>query len=221
MPLLPNVSEVWRRNHPWAAIYSFSIDHPALSVPNARVLFGTDLRLLYEAAEAIGELPPGSSVLDVPCGGGVALRGVRPGQDLRYVAADIAPAMLDRTERFAEAHEVEDVEYCQADVADLPFADGEFDMCVSFTGLHCFPDPRAALLEIGRVVRPGGRLSASWFRVDAGLRYLGMIAVGRMAGLMGPSATVDDVERWTTEAGFTDIDVQVSGALAYLTARRA
>jgi len=117
------------------------------------------MRLLYRATEAIAALPAGGAVLDVPCGGGVALRGLLPGRGLRYVAADISQAMLDRTARAAQSRGVADqVQTCKADIAALPFADGEFDLCVTFTGLHCFPDPRAALAEIGRVVRPGGEV---------------------------------------------------------------
>ena len=39
-----------------------------------------------------------------------------------------------------------------ADVGALPFADGEFDLVVTFTGLHCFPDPRRAVAELARVL---------------------------------------------------------------------
>lgn len=218
---LPDVSDMWRRNHPWAAIYSFGIDHPALARPPARLGFGTDIDLLYAAADEIGDLPEGAAVLDVPCGSGVALRGVRPGQDVRYVAADISPAMLERTERQARERGIAGVECLTADVAALPFADGEFDLCVSFTGLHCFPDPHAALLEIGRVIRPGGRLSASWFRTDAGVRYAPAVLGGRAMGVMGPSAGVDEVRAWSAEAGLERIEIVASGALAYLKATRA
>src|SRR5947209_9529333 len=103
-----NVSDAWRLNHPWAAVYSFGINRPPIARPLAWVAFGSDIELLYDATSAIGRLPAGSSVLDVPCGSGVALRGLRPGQGLRYVAADIAPAMLERTRHTAEASGVWD-----------------------------------------------------------------------------------------------------------------
>lgn len=216
-----NVSDAWRLNHPWSAVYSFGISHPRLSVPAARLAMGTDLGLLYRATKAIGELPPGSAVLDVPCGNGVALRGLRPDQGLRYVAADIAPAMLARTEQTARRLGVAgQVETREADVARMPFADGEFDLCVSFTGLHCFPEPRAAIAEIGRVLRPGGGLRASWFRTDAGRRYRPQLAIGRASGLVGPSASTDEVRAWLKEAGFTGVDLVTSGAMAYVTASR-
>ena len=58
---------------------------------------GTDQRLLHRAAAEVGRLPDGARVLDVPSGGGVALRGLRPGQRVDWVAADISPTMLART----------------------------------------------------------------------------------------------------------------------------
>ncbi len=101
-------------------------------------------------------------MLDVPCGGGVALRGLRPGQGVRYVAADISRTMLDRTMAAATRRQVAaQVEPVLADVGALPFADAEFDLVVSFTGLHCFPDPHQAVREMGRVLTPGGVLTGS------------------------------------------------------------
>ncbi|WP_051898635.1 class I SAM-dependent methyltransferase [Sciscionella sediminilitoris] len=216
-----NVSEVWRLNHPWAMVYSFGIDRPWLAKPTARMAFGSDIGLLYAATEAIGELPAGSAVLDVPCGSGVALRGLRRDQGIRYVAADIAPAMLERTKRTAQRHGVTDQVHTQAcDVARMPFADGEFDLCVSLTGLHCFPDPGAAVAEIARVLRPGGALRASWFRTDAGARYRPQEVLGHALGLLGPSASTTQVREWLDECGFTDVRLRVSGALAYVTATK-
>jgi ubiquinone/menaquinone biosynthesis C-methylase UbiE len=38
------------------------------------------------------------------------------------------------------------------------FDDASFDLCVTYNGLHCLPDPRAALGELTRVLKPGGTL---------------------------------------------------------------
>ncbi len=217
-----NPSDIWRRNHPWAPTYAFLLNHPALSIPGARVIMGTNLRLLYDAAEAIGELPAGSAVLDMPCGGGIALRGVAPGQGLRYVAADIAPPMLERTRKEAARLGVSDqVETREADIGALPFADGEFDLVVSFTGLHCVPDPHGATLELARVTRPGGQISGSLFLADVPLRRRYFQAIGRASGLVGPSATQDEVVTWLGEAGFAEIEFVRSGDLGYFTGTRA
>ncbi|MBO0852467.1 MAG: class I SAM-dependent methyltransferase [Nocardia sp.] len=210
----------WRLDHPWSTLYSYMINRPWLVKPVVRVVFGADPGALFETTAIIGELPEGTSVLDVPCGNGIAVRAIRPGQGLRYVAADIAPTMLERTRHTARSCGVSDqVSTHEADVGALPFTDGEFDVCVSFTGLHCFPDPRAAVEEIARVVRPGGLVSLSWVRADSGI-HRATLAIGRGMGLTGHSARAGEVRGWLTECGFTPVHQATSGAFAYLTAVR-
>jgi len=216
-----NPSEMWRRNHPWATLYSFTLGRPPLAIAGARLMMNTDMRLLYRAIEEIGQVPAGSAILDVPCGGGVALRGLHPRQKVRYVAADIAPAMLDRTAREASKRGLKQVELCEADIAELPFEDATFDLTVTFTGLHCFPDPHAAVGELARVTKHGGRISGSLVLADARLIYKPIIMSGRAAGLMGPSATLEEVQKWLGEAGFMDLALERSGPMGYFTATRA
>lgn len=216
------MANAWRTNHPWATVYDFLVEHERLGHPIARIGAGTDLGLLWKAAEVIGEQPAGSAILDVPCGGGVALRGLRPGQGVRYVAADIADAMLDRTRDAARDRDVLDqVELVRADVADLPFDDATFDLVVSFTGLHCFPDPRAAVAELARVTRPGGLLSGSAVLTDAGLRHEPMRLMGRLTGLMGPGCSSDELRDWLAQDGYEAIALRRSGGITYFTARRS
>src|SRR3954447_9076002 len=196
----------WSEDPLWASFYDWSVEHPRAGGLLWRAGIASDLQRLYAAAAEIGRQPAGSAVLDIPCGGGVALRGLRPGQGLRYVAADIAPTMLDRTLEAAQARGVGDqVEPRVADVGALPFGDGEFDLVVSFTGLHCFPDPHRAVLEMGRVTHAGGVLTGSALLNTSpfsrgGLRALPLRRAGRIAGLLGPSATGDEVQRWLAEA---------------------
>jgi cyclopropane fatty-acyl-phospholipid synthase-like methyltransferase len=45
----------------------------------------------------------GATIVGVPCGGGVALRALRPEQRVRYVAGDVEPAMLARVRAKAAA----------------------------------------------------------------------------------------------------------------------
>ncbi|MCR1783538.1 methyltransferase domain-containing protein [Nocardioides carbamazepini] len=206
----------WSDDPLWASFYDWTVEHPTAGGALWRLGINSDLRRLYRAADEIGRQPAGSRILDIPCGGGVALRGLRRGQDVEYVAGDIAQAMLDRTMRVAERRGVADQVVPRiADVGDLPFDDGSFDLVVTFTGLHCFPDPRRAVAEMGRVLRPGGILTGSALLNDTGLRFEPLRQAGRVAGLLGPGCTSADLAIWFAREGVADLVIERSGAIAY------
>ena len=152
----------------------------------------------------------------------MAVRGLLPGQDVEYVAADISQRMIDRTLARAEELGVADqVTGHLADVGDLPFEDASFDLVVTFTGLHCFPDPARAVVEMCRVVRPGGVITGSALMNDTGRRYEPMRRVGRLSGLLGPGCTTDDVRLWLTAQGIDEVTLEVSGPMGYFRGVRA
>lgn len=207
----------------WAKVYPVLAEHPALGAPMWRLGLGGDISKLYAAVRALGDLPDGARVLDVPVGGGVALRGLRPGAGLDYVAADISPTMLARSLATARSRGVADqVTTAIADVGNLPFADDSFEMVVSFTGLHVFPDPHRAILEMVRVLKPGALITGSaLFTGDfRGLeRRYGLVhAAGRRARVLGPMCTAAQARRWLAEAGARDVRLEMSGGLGYFRA---
>lgn len=218
--MIPSLARVpglggWSDDPLWASVYDWTVEHPRAGGLLWRAGIQSDLRLLYRAAAEIGRQPAGSRILDIPCGGGVALRGLAPGQGVEYVAADIAQTMLDRTTRAAAERGVADQVVPQlADVGDLPFAADSFDLVVSFTGLHCFPDPARAVIEMARVLKPGGVLTGSALLNDS-VRYVPLRAVGRVAGLLGPGCTGRDLEGWLTGRGIADVVIETSGAIGY------
>ena len=215
---MANPSANWRRDHPWAVVYDFFVERETVSRPLGRLLLGTDTALIGDTVALLDGVPEGGSVLDIPCGGGVALRGLRPDRSLRYIAADISPAMLARTAEEARRRGLEQVEMVSADVERLPFADGAFDLCLSLAGLHCFPRPAAAVSEIARCLAPGGRFAGSVFLTDGGIRYRPVQIAGRLMGVMGPSGSLADLRRWLSDAGLADIEIRRSGALGYFRA---
>lgn len=206
----------WHEDPLWATFYDWTVEHAHLGGALWRVGIGSDLGLLYAAADEIGRQPAGARILDVPCGGGVALRGLKPAQGVSYVAVDIAREMLERTMNSAREREVADqLEVRVADVATLPFPDADFDLVVSFTGLHCFPDPHRAATEMVRVLRPGGVLTGSAVLNDTGLRFEPMRRLGRAANLLGPSCTGPELRSWLADLGVSGLTLQTSGAICY------
>jgi SAM-dependent methyltransferase len=211
------VERHWRHHRLTPAIYDFVVEREPLARLGGRVLWGADVRSLYASFAEAGRLPAGAAVLDVPCGGGLAFRGVPRGADLRYVAADLSPVMLRRARAEAGRRGLPAV-FAQLSVERLPFPPGTFDLCVTYNGLHCLPDPASAVAEMARVLRPGGVLRGSAVVTGAGRRFDALIALFRWKGDFGDSGGVADLRDWLDAAGLEAVEVTRSGALAHFSA---
>jgi SAM-dependent methyltransferase len=211
--------ERWRRGRLIPALYDHAVEHEGVARLAARLMWGADVRPLLGAFTAPGRLPPGSAVLDVPCGGGVAFRGLPPGDGLHYVAADLSPAMLGRARAQAARRGLR-IGFAQASVDGLPFAAGTFDLCVTYNGLHCFPDPASAVAEMARVLRAGAVLRGTALVTGVGARQDALAALLRRSGEFGPPVSAAELRGWLADAGLRDVEVALSGALAYFTAAK-
>ena len=199
---------------PFGAIYDFYIERPRLARLILGAMWGVDPRPFYRSLASISELPDGATVLDVPCGGGVALRGLRPGQRVRWVGVDIEPAMLARARRRAAHHPDADVQLVEGDMYRLPFEDATADLCLSYGGLHCLSRPQDALAEMARCLRPGGRLLGSTF-LSQGSRRQRLLLRNEDFGHTGSAA---DLHAWLHGAGFGEVSIDRSDGLAVFSA---
>jgi SAM-dependent methyltransferase len=115
------------------------------------------------------ELRAGEAVLDVACGPGSVARlaAARVGPQGRVVGCDLSVAMLAIAEAKPPVENGSAVEYHEAPAERLPVDDGAFDAVTCQQGLQFLPDRPAALAEMGRALRPGGRLGiAVWTEID-------------------------------------------------------
>jgi ubiquinone/menaquinone biosynthesis C-methylase UbiE len=216
---MSDVTEKWRTERVTAALYDAGVKHDSLARLGAWAMWGADLRRMFADIERLADVPVGASVLDIPCGGGLAFRGLGTGQAVRYVAADISPYMLQRARREAGRRGVQGaIEFVEADVTALQFADDSFDLCVTYNGLHCLPDPRAALAELVRVLRPGGTLRGTSCVTGQGPRQDALIAMSRRAGVFGNTPRAGQIEQWLKEFGL-DVTLERSGAIEFFEAR--
>ncbi len=100
---------------------------------------------------------PGQRVLDVACGTGVvavtaALQGAR------VTGADLTPELLEVARENSRIGGCE-IDWHEADVEKLPFADAEFDVVLSQFGHMFAPRPEVAIGEMLRVLKPGGTIA--------------------------------------------------------------
>ena len=107
-----------------------------------------------------GNPRPGERVVDVGSGGGmdslIAARMVGPSGTV--LGVDMTPAMLDKARASAAAADVPNVEFRQGFGEALPVEDGWADVVISNGVLNLMPDKNAAMAEMARVLKPGGRL---------------------------------------------------------------
>jgi ubiquinone/menaquinone biosynthesis C-methylase UbiE len=116
------------------------------------------------AADLAQTAPRSAAVLDVGTGPGVLLMELgRRRPDLALTGVDLSADMIATAERDLQG--LGDRAAARtADVTDLPFPDGSFDLIVSSLSLHHWDDVPAAAGELARVLRPGGRLQIYDFR---------------------------------------------------------
>ena len=124
---------------------------PIYDAMNRAMTAGLDGGWRRLAAEAV--VRPGDRVLDACCGtGDLALGGRRAGGVVTGV--DFSEPMLERARRKSR-----EITWRRADVLSLPFDTGGFDAATIGFGIRHAADLDAALRELARVLRPGGRLA--------------------------------------------------------------
>ena len=119
----------------------------------------------------------GKRVLEIGCGrGGFAcwLASQPLAAGIRVVAADLAPTALDKGRTFASSQGLTNIEWEKQDIQSLIYPTASFDTIISCETLEHVPDPRRALAELSRVLKPGGRLFLTT------PNYLGMLGLYRI-----------------------------------------
>jgi ubiquinone/menaquinone biosynthesis C-methylase UbiE len=119
-------------------------------------------------------------VLEVAVGTAINL-GLYP-REVRLTGVDLSPEMLARAR--SRSDEIgRPIELREADVEALPFEDATFDTVVSTLAMCAVPDVRAAIAEMHRVLRPGGRLllldhiGSTWWPIWAGQRLMELYTI--------------------------------------------
>jgi SAM-dependent methyltransferase len=98
------------------------------------------------------------SALDVACGPGLLAQAFAP-HVREYVGVDLTPAMVEKATAIAREVSLRNARFQVADAFRLPFEANTFDLVLTRLALHHLPDPRPAVREMARVLRPGGCLA--------------------------------------------------------------
>jgi Methylase involved in ubiquinone/menaquinone biosynthesis len=140
---------LWWRKNPSACPYGqrFWVEspHPLITRPRLREILGP------ESGDRVLEVGPGTGYYTLEMA-----EWVNP--DGQVDILDLQPEMLDHTMRRAGERGLANVTPTQSDATAMPYEEGTYDAAYLVAVLGEIPDQEAALRELSRVLRPGGRL---------------------------------------------------------------
>ncbi len=164
---------------------------------------------MRDAAIAQADLPETAVVADVGTGTGFVLQGL-VGKAAALVGFDESEAMLAVARRNLAAHPHVDLRLAEGQ--NLPAASHSFDAVFANMYLHHAPDPFAAIQEMARILKPGGKLiitdldthTQTWMREAMADRWLGFAR--------------EDLRAWYEAAGLTAVTIDCAAGTCDCTA---
>ncbi len=177
----------------------------------AGVPAGADLGLGCGNPQAIADLRPGETVIDLGSGAGfdcfLAANRVVPGGSV--IGVDMTPSMVTKARANARKAGIEGVDFRLGEIEHLPVADATADVILSNCVINLVPDKKAAFQEAWRVLKPGGRLAISDVVAIAPLPDDLQAQVAALTGCISGASAVEELRGMLSEIGFTDVRVDV------------
>jgi SAM-dependent methyltransferase len=170
---------------------------------------GANLGLGCGNPQAIADLKPGETVLDLGSGGGfdcfLAARQV--GETGQVIGVDMTPAMVSKARANAEKGGFQNVEFRLGEIEHLPVADHSVDVILSNCVINLSPDKERVFADCFRVLKPGGRLAISDVVAFADLPAHVQEDMALLTGCMAGAALISDLEEMLNEAGFQHVRI--------------
>ena len=161
---------------------------------------------------ALAELKAGETVLDLGSGGGidVILSARRVGPTGKAYGLDMTDEMLALAEENRRKSGLANIEFLKGEIENIPLPANAVDVIISNCVINLSGDKDRVLREAFRVLKPGGRFAVSDVvvrgAVPAAIRKSMELWVGCIAGALAE----DDYRNKLAQAGFTNIDVEVT-----------
>jgi SAM-dependent methyltransferase len=165
---------------------------------------------------AVADLHPGERVLDLGSGGGidVLLSAKRVGPTGRAFGVDMTDEMLALAQRNAAEAGATNVEFLRGHIEALPLPAESIDVVISNCVVNLAADKGAVFAEIGRVLRPGGRIGISDIVAEDWLDPEQRAERGSYAGCVAGALSMSEFRAGLEAVGLTDISITPSHAVA-------
>lgn len=193
--------------------YKYALKYPWLTrLYDPVVALTTRERYFRQAFMNSAQLRPGDRVLDLACGSGsFAVLLAKHFTDIEVVGLDGDPNILDQARRKAQMQNL-NLRFDEGMAHAMPYGDHEFDVVFSSLFFHHLStqDKRSALMEIRRILRPGGSLKVcDWGRPK---NWFSAWRFGLVRILDGFDVTEDNyngrLPELIAESGFQDLVIE-------------
>jgi SAM-dependent methyltransferase len=164
---------------------------------------------------AVAELREGETVLDLGSGGGidVILSAKRVGPTGTAYGVDMTE-MLELAQRNAAEAGVRNVNFLKGQIEAVPLPSESVDVVISNCVINLSVDKPAVLLEMARVLRPGGRIGVSDVVAEDRLTIEERGERGSYVGCIAGALSVSEYAEGLEQAGFEDISVTLTNGVA-------
>lgn len=175
---------------------------------------GANMGLSCGNPTAIAALKAGEVVLDLGSGGGfdVFIAGPKVGPAGRVIGVDMTPDMVSKARQGITAYHkhtgLDNVEFRLGEIEHLPLADASVDVVISNCVLNLSPDKPQVWREIGRVLRPGGRIAISDLALLKPLPQEIKDMIESLIGCIAGAVLVDDTRAMAEAAGLAEIQLK-------------
>jgi arsenite methyltransferase len=159
---------------------------------------------------AVADLHEGETVLDLGSGAGadVLISARRVGPTGKAIGLDMTDEMLELARANAAEAGIENVEFVQGYIEDIPLPDDTVDVVISNCVINLAADKRKVLAETARVLRPGGRFAVSDVIADPDMDEATRADMEQWTGCVAGALTRRQFEQTLADAGLTDIEIR-------------
>lgn len=170
---------------------------------------GANLGLGCGNPQAIAELKPGETVLDLGSGGGFDcfLASRQVGESGHVIGVDMTAEMITQARRNAAKGGFTNTEFRLGEIEHLPVADQSVDVILSNCVINLSPDKPQVFREAYRVLKPGGRLAVSDVVTTVELPQELREDIEAYSSCISGASLVDELEQMLKQSGFTAISI--------------
>lgn len=180
-------------------------------------------------AELLATLPDGESAVSYGCGDPITLASLQTGQTVldlgsgagldcffaarkvgetgKVIGVDMTPEMIERATSSAKRLNIQNVEFRQGYLEDLPVDASSVDVIISNCVINLSPDKAKVFSEAFRVLKPGGKLAVSDIVTDGPLPEAIKKSLSAWAGCVAGAVEAQEYVGTMQSIGFTDISI--------------